>query len=80
MCGGALRRSFVSHPIEEREMTTPSQITYCTAQARTADYARAAGASRDFEQRGPRSTFRPLGWIGRCSSALAPTPAAHSHS
>jgi len=79
MCGRLLSRSFVSHPIERREMTTPSQITYCAVQARTADYARAAGAPRDFEQPNPRSTYRPSGRVGRCNGALPPTHVAHSH-
>jgi hypothetical protein len=41
-------------------MTTASQITSSTAQARTRDLLRAAAAARLHVQRSPRSTFRPL--------------------
>jgi hypothetical protein len=57
-------------------MTTPSQITYCAARARTADLVGAAAASRPPVHRIPRSTFRPTAWVGRCVAPLFGTPAA----
>jgi hypothetical protein len=59
-------------------MTTVTQITHCTAQARTDDLARAA-AARAPVPRSPRSTFRPATWAGRCAGALRRPQAVHSH-
>jgi hypothetical protein len=61
-------------------MTTASQITYCTSQARTGDLVRAAAAARPPVQRSPRSTFRPLTWLGRCTGPLPRQRAASCHS
>jgi hypothetical protein len=58
-------------------MTTPSQITYCAAHARTDDLVRAAAAARPPVQRGPRSTFRPSTWFGR-RPCLGQLPAPHA--
>jgi hypothetical protein len=61
-------------------MTSPSQITYCAAQARTGDLLRAAAAARPPVQRSPRSTFRPATWLGRCAGPLPRPHAAPCHS
>lgn len=60
-------------------MTTASQITHCTSQARTGDLLRAAAAARPYVQRSPRSTFRPSTWLGRCAGPMPRQQAASSH-
>jgi hypothetical protein len=61
-------------------MTTASQITYCTSQARTGDLLRAAAAARPPVHHTPRSTFRPLSWLGRCTGPPPRQQAAPCHS
>jgi hypothetical protein len=80
MCGPGLRRSFVSHPIEGRKMTTPSDIAHHAARARTDELWQAAAAVRCAEQRSPRSTYRLNPWVARCVPPLLRPTTLHGHS